>query len=137
MNKSFRQHYSSGAEWEDIAGYSRAVRVGNRIEVAGTTAMQDGKLIGKGDMYLQAKSIFSIIQAAIEGLGGTIEDTVRTRMYVTDISQWESVAKAHGEIFHTIKPASTMVEVSGLIDPDLMIEIEATAVIEDINLSKK
>lgn len=131
MNPSkFRQLYSSGAEWEDIAGYSRAVKVGNVIEVAGTTAMKDGALIGKGDIYLQTKTILSIIQEAIEGLGGKIDQTVRTRMFVTDISQWESVAKAHGEFFAKIKPASTMVEVSGLIDPDMMIEIEASVIIE-------
>ena len=125
-----RELYSSGAEWEDIAGYSRAVRVGNIIEVAGTTAMKDGKLIGKGDIYLQTKTILSIIKDAIEGLGGNIEQTVRTRMFVTDISQWESVAKAHGEVFSNIKPASTMVEVSGLIDPDMLIEIEASVIVE-------
>ena len=128
-NKS-RKLYSSGAEWEDIAGYSRAVRVGNIIEVAGTTAMMDGKLIGKDDIYLQTKTILSIIKDAIEGLGGSIEQTVRTRMFVTDINQWESVAKAHGEVFSKIKPASTMVEVSGLIDPDMLIEIEASVIIE-------
>ena len=126
---NFKQWYSSGAEWEDIAGYSRAVKVGNRIEVAGTTSVKNGHLVGKDDIYLQTKTILGIIQDAIEGLGGKIEDTVRTRMFVTDISQWESVAKAHGEVFKSIKPASTMVEVSGLIDPDMLIEIEATAVI--------
>jgi len=125
-----RKLYSSGAEWEDIAGYSRAVRVGNIIEVAGTTAIKDGKLIGKEDIHLQTKTILAIIKDAIEGLGGSIEQTVRTRMYVTDISQWELVAKAHGEVFAKIKPASTMVEVSGLIDPEMLIEIEATAIIE-------
>ena len=125
-----RQLYSSGAEWEDIAGYSRAVRVGNVIEVAGTTAMKDGELIGKGDIYLQTKTILSIIQEAIEGLGGKIDQIVRTRMFVTDISQWESVAKAHGEVFSKIKPVTTMVEVSGLIDPDMMVEIEASVIIE-------
>ncbi len=131
MQKSTsRQLYSSGAEWEDIAGYSRAVRSGNIIEVAGTTAMKDGQLIGKGDIYLQTKTILSIIQEAIEGLGGSIEHTIRTRMFVTDIKQWESVAKAHGEVFSKIKPASTMVEVSGLIDPDMLIEIEASVVVE-------
>lgn len=124
-----RQLFSSGAEWEDIAGYSRAVRVGNQIEVAGTTAIKDGIVVGKGNIYLQTKTILSIIQEAIEGLGGNIEDTVRTRMFVTDIRQWESVAKAHGEVFGRIKPASTMVEVSGLIDPDMLIEIEASVII--------
>ena len=130
QNKS-RLLYSSGAEWEDIAGYSRAVRVGNVIEVAGTTAVKDGILVGKDDIYLQTKTILSIIKEAIEGLGGTIDQTVRTRMFVTDISQWEMVAKAHGEMFAKIKPSSTMVEISGLIDPEMLIEIEATVIIAD------
>lgn len=125
-----RQLYSSGAEWEDIAGYSRAVRVGNMIEVAGTTALKDGKLIGKGDLYLQTKTALSNIQEAIKGLGGRLEQTVRTRMFVTDISQWESAAKAHGEFFSNIKPASTMVEISKLIDPDMLIEIEASVIVD-------
>ena len=129
QNTTSRQLFSSGAEWEDIAGYSRAVRVGKIIEVAGTTAMKHGELVGKGDIYVQTKTILSIIKEAIEVLGGRIEDTMRTRMFVTDISQWEAVAKAHGEVFSKIKPASTMVEVSGLIDPEMLIEIEATAVI--------
>jgi len=126
---SKRELYSSGAEWEDIAGYSRAVRVGNQIEVAGTTAMVNGELVGKDDIYLQTKTVLQIIKDAIEGLGGTLEDTVRTKMYVTDISQWEAVAKAHGEFFSKIKPASTMVEVSGLIDEDMMVEIEASVIL--------
>ena len=124
-----RELYSSGAEWEDVAGYSRAVRVGDRIEVAGTTAMVDGLLVGKGDIYLQTTTVLQIIKKAIEGLGGDIKDVVRTKMYVTDISQWESVAKAHGEMFSNIKPASTMVEVSALIGAELMIEIEASVII--------
>jgi len=126
---SDRKLYSSGAEWEDIAGYSRAVRVGDVIEVAGTTSMRDGELIGKGDIYLQTKTILSIIKEAIEGLGGDISQTTRTRMFVTDISQWESVAKAHGEVFGSIKPATTMVEVPKLINPDMMVEIEATVIV--------
>lgn len=122
-----RQSYSSGAEWEDIAGYTRAVRVGDVIEVAGTTAMIDGELVGKEDMYQQTITILSIIRSAIEGLGGSMTDVVRTRMFVTDISQWQSAARAHGEVFGSIKPASTMVEVSGLIGGDMLIEIEAVA----------
>jgi enamine deaminase RidA (YjgF/YER057c/UK114 family) len=130
MNKNKSRHlYSSGAEWEDIAGYSRAVRVGDIIEVAGTTSMINGTLIGKDDIYLQTKTILSIIQEAIEGLGGTIDQTIRTRMFVTDISQWQAVAKAHGEVFGKIKPASTMVEITGLIDPEMLIEIEASVII--------
>jgi len=124
-----RQLYSSGAEWEDIVGYSRAVRVGDRIEVAGTTAMVEGQLVGKGDLYLQTKTVLQIVQKAIEGLGGSIQDVIRTKMYVTDISLWESAAKAHGELFSKIKPATTMVEVSALIDPDMMVEIEASVII--------
>lgn len=124
-----RRLYSSGAEWEDIAGYSRAVRVGNVIKVAGTTAMKDGVLVGKGDIYLQTKTILSIIQEAVERLGGSIDQTVRTRMFVTDISQWEAVAKAHGEVFAKIKPASTMVEVTGFIDPEMLVEIEASVIL--------
>jgi len=130
QNKS-RILYSSGAEWEAIAGYSRAVRVGNIIEVAGTTSMKDGVLVGKDDIYLQTTTILSIIKEAIEGLGGTIEQTIRTRMFVTDISQWESAAKAHGQVFGKIKPASTMVEVSSLIDPEMLIEIEASVIVSD------
>ncbi|MFT6335962.1 MAG: enamine deaminase RidA (YjgF/YER057c/UK114 family) [Saprospiraceae bacterium] len=124
-----RELYSSGAEWEEIAGYSRAVRVGDRIEVSGTTAMVGGLLVGKGDIYLQTRTVLQIIKKAIEELDGDIKDVVRTKMYVTDISQWESVAKAHGEMFSQIRPASTMVEVSALIDPDLMVEIEASVII--------
>jgi len=126
---SKRRLYSSGAEWEDIAGYSRAVRVGDVIEVAGTTAMRDGLLVGTHNIYLQTQTILEIIKEAIEGLGGQMTDVTRTRMFVTDISQWESVAKAHGEVFGSIKPATTMVEVSKLINPDMMVEIEATAII--------
>lgn len=126
---SKRRLYSSGAEWEDIAGYSRAVRVGDVIEVAGTTAMRDGLLLGKDDIYLQTQTILQIIKEAIEGLEGQMTDVTRTRMFVTDISQWESVAKAHGEVFGSIKPATTMVEVSKLINPDMMVEIEATAIV--------
>lgn len=126
---SLRRLYSSGAEWEDVAGYSRAVRVGDSIEVAGTTAMVDGELVGKNDLYLQTKTVLGIIKEAIEALDGNIEDVVRTKMYVTDITQWEAAAKAHGEIFSKIKPATTMVEVSALINPDMLIEIEATAIL--------
>lgn len=127
--KPSRQNFSSGAPWEDIAGYSRAVRIGNTIEVSGTTSMKDGVLVGKNDIYTQTKTILNIVEGALAHLGGTIDDVVRTRMYVTDISQWEQVAKAHGEVFSVIKPATTMVEVSALIDPDMMVEIEATAIV--------
>jgi enamine deaminase RidA (YjgF/YER057c/UK114 family) len=122
---------SSGSPWEDIVGYSRAIRVDNIIEVAGTTAMDGEVLIGKGDIYKQTLFIFKKIEKALTGGGATLSDVVRTRMFVTDISQWEEVGKAHGEIFKNIKPVSTMVEVSRLINDDLLIEIEVTAIIED------
>lgn len=125
-----RTIYSSGAPWESTVGYSRAVRVGNTIEVAGTTAMKDGKLVGTGNAYLQTKCILEIIKESIEGLGGSIDDVVRTRMYVTDITLFEEIGRAHGEYFKDIKPASTMVEISRLVDPEMLIEIEATAIIQ-------
>ena len=121
----------SGSPWEDIVGYSRAIRAGNIVEVAGTTAMDGDVLIGKGDIYRQTVFIFKKIENALAEAGATLNDVVRTRMFVTDISQWEEVGKAHGEIFKNIKPVSTMVEVSRLINDDLLIEIEVTAIIED------
>jgi enamine deaminase RidA (YjgF/YER057c/UK114 family) len=125
-----RQNISSGAKWEDIVGYSRAVRVGNIIEVAGTTASdENGEVIGKGDMYAQTKYIFEKMEKALQEAGASMADVVRTRMLVTDISQWEEVGRAHGEFFRTIKPASTMVEISGLINPEMLIEIEISAVL--------
>ena len=124
-----RKNISSGSPWEDIVGYSRAVRVGNIIEVAGTTAMDGDTLIGKGDVYAQTNYIFSKIEKALEEAGAAMKDVVRTRMFVTDISHWELVGKAHGEFFKTIKPVATMVEVKALIDKELLIEIEVTAVI--------
>jgi len=126
-----RQNISSGAKWEDIVGYSRAVRVGNMIEVAGTTAMKDGVLIGKGDAYAQTKCVFDIIENALNEAGASMADVVRTRMFVTDISKWEEIGKAHGEYFKNIKPASTMVEISGLIHPDMLIEIEVSAILSE------
>jgi enamine deaminase RidA (YjgF/YER057c/UK114 family) len=120
---------SSGTKWEETVGYSRAVRVGNIIEVSGTTAVDGEKLIGDGDVYSQAKYIFKKIEKALNDAGANMEDVVRTRMFVTDISRWEEAGKAHGEIFKNIKPVSTMVEVKSLIHPDLLIEIEATAII--------
>ncbi len=125
-----RKKISSGAIWEDIVGYSRAVRVGNTVEVAGTTAVKDGEVVGVGDMYAQTKYILEIIQKALEEAGASMDDVVRTRMFVTDISKWQSAGKAHGEFFKHIKPASTLLEISGLVHPDMLIEIEATAIIE-------
>ena len=126
-----RRKVSSGSPWEDIVGYSRAVRVGNVVEVAGTTAMDGDILIGKGDMYTQTVFILKKIEKALTELGASLDDVVRTRMFVTDISQWEQAGKAHGEFFSKIKPAATMVEVSRLIDDDLLIEIEVTAIIAE------
>lgn len=127
-----RKNISSGSPWEDIVGYSRAVRVGNTIEVAGTTAMDGDILIGKGDMYAQASFIFKKIEVALQKAGASMNDVVRTRMFITDIGRWQEAAKAHGEVFKNIKPAATMVEVLRLIQDDLLIEIEATALV-DIN----
>ena len=124
-----RKNIGSGSPWEDIVGYSRAVRVGNIIEVAGTTAMDGDKLVGKGDMYAQTFFIFIKIERALLEAEATLEDVVRTRMYVVDIKKWEEAAKAHGEYFKKIKPVSTMVEVSNLINKDLLIEIEVTAIL--------
>ena len=124
-----RQQVGSGSSWEDIVGYSRAVRVGNIIEVAGTTAMDGESLIGNGDVYLQTKFIFTKIERSLQQLGASLSDVVRTRMYVTDISQWELVGRAHAEFFAAIKPVATMVEVARLIDNDLLVEIEVTAVV--------
>ena len=127
-----RINISSGAKWEDIVGYSRAVRVGDLIEVAGTTAVDgNGEVIGKGDPYEQTRFILSKIESAINTAGGTLEDVIRTRMFVSDIAHWEEIGRAHGEFFLKIKPVSTMVEVSALINPELLVEIEATARIND------
>ena len=123
-----RQQVGSASPWEDIVGYSRAIRVGNIIEVAGTTAMDGDILVGKGDVYLQTKFIFTKIEKALQQLGASLNDVVRTRMFVTNIADWEKAGKAHGEFFATIKPVSTMVEVAKLINEDLLIEIEVTAV---------
>ena len=127
--KGMRQNISSGAPWEDQVGYCRAVRIGNTIEVSGTAPVRDGKTVGD-NAYEQTKVCLEIIQEAIEKAGGKIEDVVRTRMFVTDITQWVAIGKAHGEVFSKIKPATSMVEVSALIEPDMLIEIEATAIVE-------
>lgn len=124
-----RLKIASGNQWESIVGYSRAIRVGNIIEVAGTTSMNDDQLVGEGDIYAQTTFIFNKIEKALHEAGASLDDIVRTRMYVTDISKWELVAKAHGEIFDKIRPVATMVEVSKLIDEKLLIEIEVTAII--------
>lgn len=124
-----RQNISSDTKWEDIVGYSRAVRIGNIIEVAGTTAMDGDKIIGEDNAYEQTKFIFEKIENALKLAGTSMKDVVRTRMFVTDISKWEEIGKAHGEFFKNIKPVTTMVEVKALIDPKMMVEIEVTAIV--------
>lgn len=125
-----RINISSGTSWEDKVGYCRAVRIGNIIEVSGTTSFDGDSLIGKDDLYSQTKFIILKIEKALQDTGAELSDVIRTRMYVTDISKWEDAAKAHAEFFGTIKPVTTLVEVSSLIDPDMLIEIEASAVIQ-------
>jgi len=123
-----RRNISSGAKWEDIVGYSRAVRLGNVVEVAGTTAVDEaGQVVGPDSPYEQTRFILTIIEKALQAAGASLADVVRTRIFVTDIARWEEVGRAHGEFFRTIKPVATMVEVKALISPELMVEIEASA----------
>lgn len=126
-----RINISSGAPWEDSVGYSRAVRVGSVIEVAGTTAVEHNMVVAEGDAYHQAMCIMGKIQQALQQAGATLNDVVRTRIYVTSSYVVDDVLRAHGEVFGTIRPASTMVVVSALIDPRLLVEIEATAIVHE------
>lgn len=127
-----RQRVPSGTEWEETVGYSRAVRTGDTVRVAGTTATdEDGAVVAPGDPYAQTSHALSIIGDALAEAGAGLTDVVRTRVFVTNIDDWEAVGRAHGEVFGDVRPAATMVEVARLIDPDLCVEIEATAVIEE------
>ncbi len=125
-----RINYASGAQWEEIVGYSRAVKIGNLVEVTGTVAVdENNNVVGRDNPYEQAKYILQKIEKVLERAGATLKDVVRTRIYVTDISRWEEFGRAHGEAFNKIKPCTTLVEVSALISPEYLVEIEATAII--------
>lgn len=126
-----RIRVSTESLWEQFVGYSRAMRVGRHVFVAGTTAMRNGTVVGPGDAYVQTVRALEIIEEALQQAGARMADVVRTRLFVTDISRWEQIGRAHGEVFGAVRPATTMVEVRALIHPDLLVEVEAEAVISD------
>ncbi len=125
-----KEHYQSGTKWEKMVGYSRAIRVGNIIHVSGTTATdENGEIIGEDDAYLQTVQILKNVERALKHLGASLKDVVRTRIYVTDITRWQEIGRAHGEFFRDVLPATTMVEVKRLVDPRMLVEIEVEAII--------
>jgi enamine deaminase RidA (YjgF/YER057c/UK114 family) len=128
-----RTRISSGTEWESVVGYSRAVRVGPHVHVSGTTAVdEEGAVVGVGDPYRQTQTALANVEAALAEAGAVLSDVVRTRLYVVEIDDWKAIGRAHGEVFGEIRPATSMVEVSRLIDPELLVEVEAVALVEEV-----